>query len=198
VTFKQVFAGYDRKTHRASGRFRYCPFCQTPLNLLEIGHRQRPACPACGFTQYRNPAPTISVLVVDGDRVLLGQRRGPPGKGRWALPSGYVEWQDDFLTTGIQEVQEETGLDVEIVSILNVVSSFLSPRWHFLSIYLLARIAGGELAAGDDLAKVAWFPASGPWPETAFEEDVAMLEMMAGKEFAGLPVDPEFSRPGVL
>jgi hypothetical protein len=64
---------------------------------MESDYLPRPACSNCGFVQHRNPAPTVSVLVVDEDRVLLGKRGGHPGKGTWSLPSGYVEYEEDFL-----------------------------------------------------------------------------------------------------
>jgi ADP-ribose pyrophosphatase YjhB (NUDIX family) len=155
----------------------------------------RSTCPACGYVQFKNPAPTVSVVIVDGGRVLLGKRGGPPGKGLWSFPAGYVEWDDDFLTTAHQEAREETGLDVEIESVLNVISSFLAPRWHFLSIYVRARPLGGTLVAGDDLEEVAWFSLSEALPRLAFEEDAAILELVAAEGFAGLPVDPGFARP---
>ena len=112
------------------------------------------------------------------------------------MPSGYVEWDDDFLSTGIQEVKEETGLDIRIESVLNVVSSFLSPSHHFLALFLLARVVGGEAEAGDDLAEIAWFPIGGPLPEMAFQEDADMLERYASGGVRGLPVDSRFASPG--
>ena len=87
---KQVFAHYERGDQLAGG-FKYCPFCSTQLVLVENGDRLRSACPSCGFVQYRNPAPTVSVLVVDGDRVLLGKRGESPGKGTWSLPRNPAE-----------------------------------------------------------------------------------------------------------
>jgi 8-oxo-dGTP diphosphatase len=188
---KQVFAHYQREG-QTSGGFKYCPFCRTDLALAESGHRLRPTCPSCGFVQHRNPAPTVSILVVDDDRVLLGKRGGHPGKGTWSLPSGYVEYEDDFVTTAIQEAKEETGLDVEVRSVINIVSSFVSPRFHFLGIYVTAQVVGGELVAGDDLDAVAWFPLAGPLPEMGFEEDVNVIEMYVNG-FRGLPVDSEYA-----
>jgi ADP-ribose pyrophosphatase YjhB (NUDIX family) len=188
---KQVFDHYERGS-RLEGAFKYCPFCSTELTLAESGDRPRPACPDCGFVQYRNPAPTVSILVVDGERVLLGKRGGDPGKGTWSLPSGYVDHEEDFLTAALRETKEETGLDVRIHSIVNVVSSFVSPRFHFLGLYVIARVVGGELEAGDDLEAVAWLPIAGPLPEMGFQEDVDVIQMIA-KGFVGLPVDPDYA-----
>ena len=191
VQIKQVFAHYDRSGPLAGG-FKHCPSCGTPLALAESGDRPRPTCSNCGFVQYRNPAPTVSVLVVDGDRVLLGKRGGSPGKGTWSLPSGYVDFEEDFLTTAIRETKEETGLDIEVCSIINVISSFVSPRFHFLGLYVIARAMGGELSAGDDLEAVEWYPVVGPLPEMGFQEDIGIIEMHA-KGFAGLPVDRDYA-----
>ena len=192
MQIKQVYVSYDREKRPSVGGFRYCPFCSARLALAEHGHQQRPTCPQCGFVHFRNPAPVVSVLIVDDGRVLLGRRRGEPGAGEWAVPSGYVEYEDDFLTTAVQETKQETGLDVAIEAIVNVVSSFLSPSLHFLTVYVLARIVGGELTAGDDLAAVEWFPLSGPLPEMAFQEDTDILRWFALHPSEGLPVDPEF------
>ena len=193
MQIKQVYMSYDRRETPPAGGFRYCPFCRAELVLAERGRRQRPACPQCGFVHFQNPAPAVSILIVEGERVLLGQRRTDPGAGQWAIPSGYVEYEHDFLTTAIREAKEETGLDVAIKAIVNVVSSFLSPRFHFLAIYVVARMVGGELAAGDDLAAVEWFPLSGPLPEMAFQEDVDVLRWLALHRSEGLPVDREWA-----
>ena len=133
------------------------------------------------------------MLIVEGDQVLLGKRGGDPGQGTWSLPSGYIEYEDDFLTTAIREAKEETGLDVEVWSLINVVSSFVSPRFHFLGLYVTAQVVGGELAAGDDLEAVAWFPVAGPLPEMGFEEDATIIELYA-RGFVGLPVDAAYAK----
>ena len=124
---KQVFAHYEQGGPLEGG-FKYCPFCSTPLIIEQIEHRPRPTCSSCGYVQHRNPAPTVSVLVVEGERVLLGKRGGHPGKGTWSLPSGYVDYEEDFITAALRETREETGLVVEVCSVLNLVSSFVSPR----------------------------------------------------------------------
>jgi ADP-ribose pyrophosphatase YjhB (NUDIX family) len=195
VQIKQVFEHYTRKESSTAGDFKYCPFCRAELILKASGQKLRPTCPSCGFIQFKNPAPTVSILIVEGDRVLLGKRRGNPGAGQWAMPSGYIEYDDDFLTTAIREAKEETGLDVEIRSVVHVVSSFLSSGFHFVSLFLLARVVGGELQAADDLDAVDWFPMAGPLPEMAFQEDVDLLEWYSTQTVDGLPVDPDYAAP---
>jgi ADP-ribose pyrophosphatase YjhB (NUDIX family) len=114
----------------------------------------------------------------------------------WGLPQGYIEFDEDFLTAAIREVKEETGLDVEIRSIVNVVSNLLSPGLQTLAIVLLAGVVGGELRAGDDLEALAWVPLSESLPEMAFEADEYIIERYRQAEYDwGLPVDSDFARP---
>jgi 8-oxo-dGTP diphosphatase len=190
---KQRYAHYDWKEPRTADGFKFCPYCRTELVIAQLGHEPRPTCPGCGFIHFRNPLPTVSVLVVQEDQVLLGKRTGSPGAGTWAIPSGYVEYGDDFISAAIRETKEETGLDVEIRSIINVVSSFVAPRFHFLGIYLLAHVSGGELAARDDLEAVDWFPLAGPLPEMGFQEDADVIAWYAANRAVGLPVDLGFA-----
>jgi 8-oxo-dGTP diphosphatase len=68
-----------------------------------------------------------------------------------ALPCGYMDFHEDFLTAGRREVREETGLEVEITGLLAVASNFLRPDIHTLAIALLAEVRGGVMKAGDDV-----------------------------------------------
>ena len=110
---RQVYRHYDPRVEQAPEPYASCPYCRASLIMAERGQKLRPSCPACGFVHFQNPAPTVSILIVDGDRVLLGKRLGHPGQGTWAIPSGYVEYEDDFLSAAVREAREETGLDRE-------------------------------------------------------------------------------------
>jgi len=133
------------------------------------------------------------VLVERDGHVLLGKRSGSYGAGQWGLPQGFIEYDEDYLTAAVREVKEKTGLDVEIRSILSVVSNFLSPRLHTLAIVLLAGVLGGELHAADDLEAVEWFPLAGPLPEMAFEADAHICERYHRTRLNGAPVDPRYA-----
>jgi 8-oxo-dGTP diphosphatase len=194
---KQVFSTYRSKEDGCLGQFEYCPFCGTQMALKEKGGRARLACPGCGFVQYRNPVPAVVVLIDHEGCVLLGKRRGGSGAGKWGLPQGYVEVDEDFITAAIREVKEETGLDVEIRSIINVVSNLLSPGLQTLAIVLPAGVVAGELCAGDDLETLVWVPLEEPLPEIAFEADEYIIERYRQTKLErGLPVDADFARGG--
>jgi len=192
MQIKQVFSTYDEKEDTHLGQFKYCPLCGTQLFLKEKGGEQRPACPNCGFVQFRNPIPGAVVVIEKDGHILLGKRAGGFRRGKWGLPQGYIEFDEDFLTAAIREVKEETGLEVEIRAIINIVSNFLSPRLHTLAIVLLAGVKTGEPCAADDLETLEWFPLSGPLPEMAFEADDFIIRRYQ-KTKERLPVDPDFA-----
>lgn len=83
-------------------------------------------------------------------------RRGlAPGKGLWTIPGGRVEHGEPLADAVIRETSEETGLQVEVVGIVGVFE-IVDEGFHLVSIDHEVRVTGGELAAGDDAAAVAW------------------------------------------
>ena len=165
---RQVFTAYER-VNVAPPAPRFCSECGAEYREQEGVHRR---CDACGRVRYRNPAPAVAVLVVEGDHVVLCRRRSASlGNGLWCLPSGYIEWDEDFLAAGVREVREETALEVEIDGIVSVVTNYLSPAIHSLVVVLTARALRGDLLAGDDASEVAWFDTNHPLPAMAFEAD---------------------------
>ncbi len=190
---KQVFAAYDHTCGNTVKDYQYCPMCATPL-LHSVQVNTRAECPGCGWVHYRNPAPGVVILITEGDRVLLGKRAQTSfAPGMWCLPGGFVEYGEDFLTAAIREVREETGLGVEIRSILSVVSNFLAAELHTLVVVLLAYVMGGIPDPGDDMEEVRWFPISGPFPELAFEADRHIIERYRVTNLKGAPVDPSYA-----
>jgi len=177
MKWQQVFACYNYQGNTGIGKLRYCPICGTECELQPENDRLRPACPKCGFIQYRNPSPAVSVLIVDDGKILLGKRAGWNFEGgKWCFPCGYIEYDEDFLTAGRREVREETGLDVAITGIINVTHNFFNEGLHTLVVVLAARVTGGTLQPNDDLTELRWFGPDEPLPELAFESDRMIID----------------------
>lgn len=110
-----------------------------------------------------------------GEIVLI--RRGqPPRMGEWSIPGGKLEWGESVKEALAREVREETGLEIEIVALVDVVDSVTRDEAgavvrHYVLIDFAARAAGGTLSPGSDAADARWVPYGalgeyGLWRET--------------------------------
>jgi 8-oxo-dGTP diphosphatase len=96
-----------------------------------------------------------AVIVVDG-RVVLIRRRFEPLKGEWSLPGGGVEIGETLEAAVAREIQEETGLDVEVGPVIEVFDRITRDpdrrvRYHYVLVDYLCFPVGGELRAGSDV-----------------------------------------------
>jgi ADP-ribose pyrophosphatase YjhB (NUDIX family) len=85
----------------------------------------------------------VTVVVSDGERILLTKREDAE---MWCLPGGGVDPGESVAQAAMREAREETGLDVELTSVLGVYSR---PRMNTHQIAFAARVAGGSLRPQD-------------------------------------------------
>lgn len=120
-----------------------------------VAHRAH--CPHCGkeSERFRNPVPTVDVIIeTEGGIVLISRNNPPPG---WALPGGFVEYGESLESAALRESFEETGLRVKLVEQLHTYSDpSRDPRMHTISTVFIAT-AHGLPTAGDDAAEAAVF-----------------------------------------
>jgi 8-oxo-dGTP diphosphatase len=138
-----------------------CPYCGAELEDREVEGHAHKYCPTCDRIIFRNPVPAAGCVVEREGRVLLARRRHPPFAGHWYFPSGFVEYDEDVEATAAREIEEETGLRVEVGRVFGVYSYFDDPRKNGIIILFQSTIVGGELRAGDDASDVAFFPPDG-------------------------------------
>jgi len=89
-------------------------------------------------------------LIRDADRILLCRlsKEVPRWEGYWTLPGGGLDFGESSEEAAIREVEEETGLLVEIKSIATIDSLFDtsgSEDFHGIRIVYHAEVIGGHL-----------------------------------------------------
>ena len=105
-------------------KLKFCPQCQTKLSIRRIDGVKRQSCPKCNWVHYVNPLPSAVAFVYrDAQEILLIKRRVEPGKGKWSLPSGFVEMNEIPEETVIRELREETGLKGSLGEIIGVYTN---------------------------------------------------------------------------
>ena len=107
------------------------------------------------------PIVSVGAVVLDGGRVLLARRAHPPLKDAWSLPGGVVELGETLEAALVRELREETGLDVEVgpvVDVLDRVERSADGRveFHYVIIDYLCSVRGGAVRPGSDAIAARW------------------------------------------
>jgi 8-oxo-dGTP diphosphatase len=101
-----------------------------------------------GMTTYRNPVPTVDIIIESPGGILLIQRKNPPLG--WALPGGFVDEGEALATAAMREAREETSLEVTLIEQFFCYSHpQRDPRQHTISTVFIARAEGLPQGADD-------------------------------------------------
>jgi 8-oxo-dGTP diphosphatase len=112
--------------------------------------------------KYRNPLPTVDIIIEIGDRVVLIERKNPPHG--WALPGGFIDYGESLEHAAVREAKEETSLDVALTEQFYTYSDpRRDPRHHTLSTVYIAKAEGTPRGADD--ARVARLYAESDLPD---------------------------------
>lgn len=127
---------------------------------------------------YRNPKPTIDVVVYRDNKVLLVKRGRKPFKGRWVFPGGFVEYGETVEEASVREVKEETGVDVRLAEILGVYSApDRDPREHHVNVVFIGEYIAGDARGGDDAEEAEWRDINSIAPdELAFDHGLVLTD----------------------
>lgn len=145
------------------------------MNEREVFGRLRPACPDCGHIHFEDPKVAVGVLVEKDGQVLLVRRAIVPGQGQWTLPAGFVDAGEDPRRAAERECREETGLDVRVGELLDVLYAREHPRGASIFIVFRGEITGGVMDANDDVDQVGFFSPDA-LPPLAFTTTTQILD----------------------
>lgn len=153
----------------------FCVQCGASMEDRFAYGKIRRVCCTCGHVHFQDPKVAAVAFIRDNDRILLVKRAVEPERGKWALPGGYVDAGEAPNAAAVREALEETGLEIEIVRLLDVYFTPSDYRVSPIIIIYEGRMIGGNLQANDDVEAVAWYTADS-LPSIAFASTQMVIE----------------------
>jgi len=103
----------------------------------------------------------VGALIFEDAKILLVERAKEPLKGYWSLPGGVLESGEKLEAAIRREVREETGLEVETLSMFEIFERIMPdaggrPEYHYVLIDYVCRPTGGQLQAASDVSRAVW------------------------------------------
>ncbi len=164
----------------------YNPFLNTIVasngkihsQIIEITSKYHPDY----FKPYRNPFPTVDIIIEVEDKIVLIYRKNPPYG--WAIPGGFVDYGETLEEAARREAKEETNLDIEILYLLGCYSDpKRDPRFHTITTVFVAK-GEGELRPKDDAKLARFFKIEEiPWDELAFDHAKILKDYLKRKNY---------------
>ncbi len=105
--------------------------------------------------KYRNPIPTVDIIIETEKGIVLVKRKNPPSG--WAIPGGFIDYGESAEQAAVREALEETGLELEDLRQFHTYSApNRDPRHHTISVVFTAR-SKDKPEAGDDAEEIGIF-----------------------------------------
>lgn len=132
------------------------------------------------------PIVGVGAIVIRDNHVLLIRRGKPPKAGEWSLPGGRQKLGETTAEAAMREVKEETGLDVTLHGILDVVDFMEDDkkgglRFHYTLVDYLATAPWGTPMAATDAIDARFFPLEEALKLPLWTETLRLIRMGADK-----------------
>lgn len=113
-----------------------------------------------------------SAVIVRDNHFLAVKRSHAPAAGEWDIPGGFCEAYEHPTHTAIREVKEETGLDVQLGSLIGVYCGEYAYQGDVnptLDFYYFAHLTTDQqpLTTTNETSDAEWLPLHNP-PQLAF------------------------------
>ena len=98
----------------------------------------------------------VSVILRQGEAILLVQEGKQENHEKWNLPGGHLEIGETIHQGAIREALEETELFVRLTDIVGVYTGIRKPEHQAIRFVFAAEYTGSPVA-GDEILAVRWF-----------------------------------------
>ena len=129
---------------------------------------------------YKWPRPMVAAdaavftFLAGKAKQLLVNRRNEPFKGKWCLPGGFVNIDEELDDAVARELEEETALTgVKLQQVRTFGKCGRDPRGRVITVTYIGIVQKGtaKAKAGDDAAKAKWFDIDKLPKELAFDHN---------------------------
>ena len=90
--------------------FNFCPNCKSEDFSFENDFKFH--CTSCDFVLYHNIAAAVAVIIIHDNKILFTVRNVEPDKGKWDLPGGFIDPNENAEEAACRELKEELGIDL--------------------------------------------------------------------------------------
>jgi 8-oxo-dGTP diphosphatase len=92
----------------------------------------------------KRPRVGVGVIVWKNGQVLLGQRKGSHGAGKWGFVGGHLEFGETIETCASRELMEETGIKALSFQLGPWTSDLIDEDKHYVTLFVLVDQFEGE------------------------------------------------------
>jgi len=100
------------------------------------------------FEKDKRPIVGLGLLVVRGDQILLGKRKGSHGAGEFGGPGGHLEYMEEFEDSLLREVVEEAGRELSVTNpeflCVTNMTQYAEEKDHYVDMGFVAEWVSGD------------------------------------------------------
>jgi len=163
----------------------FCSNCgsRVALRVPPGDHLPRFVCDSCGTIHYQNPRVVVGCVPEHEGRILICKRAIEPRLGFWTIPAGFMENGESLQQGAARECYEVALADVEIGSLLALVSILGANQVH---VFFRAKLRTPTFGAGPESQEVKLVtPGNIPWQDIAFQSTTFALQKFLEDRAAG-------------
>jgi len=107
------------------------------------------------------PLVGVGAVAIKSGKILLVKRAFEPGAGKWSVPGGLVELGEKLSEACAREMEEETGIECEVLELINVFDMIDRDesnkiRYHYVLADFLVKPVGGAERRSTEVTEIRW------------------------------------------
>jgi 8-oxo-dGTP diphosphatase len=105
----------------------------------------------------KRPKVGLGVIVIKGNKVLLGKRKNAHGEGSWSFPGGHLEFGESLKDCAVREVEEEAGIKIKNIRSGPFTNDiFEKEDKHYTTLFMLSNYDSGKVRIMEPEKCEAW------------------------------------------